>query len=94
MLPGSTVVWAMRWYGLRRIGAQVSPEVGIEKSSDYSHFPCVIRASRLEWAARHRDGQGATHSTVRSITTGDCRHKPGPPCGRSGRVLLSLDRVC
>ena len=58
----TAVAWAMQSYAGRRAGAKVSPELGIEKSSDYSHFPVVIRVAGSEWAARRRDGQGATHS--------------------------------
>jgi hypothetical protein len=78
---------------LRQTGSAVptvSPELGIEKSSDHSHFPVVI-SSRSEWAARHRDSQGATHSNWSIIRRSQIHARPLRFW--SGQDLLPLDRV-
>src|SRR5262245_7388250 len=84
----TAVAWAMQSYAGRRAGAKVSPELGIEKSSDYSDFPVVIRVAGSEWAARRRDGQGATHSTVWSITPATADTSPAPRVAGQGAFCL------
>jgi len=68
--------------------ATVSPEVGIERSSEHSHLSTVIRKAGLEWAARREDGQGAIHSPF-------LEHHPAtadtsPASLRSGHTICSL----
>ena len=80
------------WVGTSR-DAMVSPKVGIERSSEHSHLPAVIRKAGLEWAARREDGQGAIHSPFWSITRRPrIPARPVSPAGQGTRSA-ALDRV-
>jgi len=70
------------------------PRTGYRKIIRLQPFSRRDQGSRLGMGrpAQGRSGRDPFNSLEHH--PGDCRHKPGPRVARSGRVLLSLDRVC